>query len=115
MKAMCFLLSDDKKRYSFLLKKLRDEENLGRDEYPVKNTLALDILIRTGCGIWGNQKLSTYENHGGRRGRQNKERIGNTFTKYKGGTDYNKNLVPGKDGTTLNSTCYNCRKPVHLA
>ena len=115
MKTICLLLRDNQKMYSFLLKQLNDGGNVGRDQYPVKTTSALDLLIHTKGGIWENLKLSTYENRGDRRGRQNKERIGNTFTKYKGGTDYNTNLVPGKDGTTLNSTCYNCRKPVHLA
>ena len=38
MKAMCFLLSTDQQRYSFLLMKLRDGDNVGRDEYPVKNS-----------------------------------------------------------------------------
>ena len=33
--------------YSFLLKKLMDRDNMGRDEYPVTITLELDILIHT--------------------------------------------------------------------
>ena len=47
MKAMCFLLSDDQNRYIFLLKKLKDEENVGSDEYPVTTTSALNLLIHT--------------------------------------------------------------------
>ena len=66
MKAMHFLLSANKKSYSFLLNQLRDRDNMGRDEYPVTTTSALDLLIRIEGGIRGNQKLSTYENHGGR-------------------------------------------------
>ena len=52
---------------------------------------------------------------GGRGGLQNKERMGHTFTQRKGVTEDNTTLVPGKYGKTLNDTCYNCRKPGHLA
>ena len=38
MKAMCFLLSSNQKRYSFLLKQLRDGDNVGRDEYSATTT-----------------------------------------------------------------------------
>ena len=35
-----------------------------------------------------------------------------TFSqKWKGGTEENATLFPGRDGTTLNATCYNCRNP----
>ena len=44
-----------------------------------------------------------------------KERMGHTFTQHKKGTEYNASKVLGKDRTTLNSTCYNCCKPGHLA
>ena len=54
---MCFLLSADKKRYSFLLNQLRYGDNLGRDEYTVPTTSALDLFICTEGGIWGNQKF----------------------------------------------------------
>ena len=37
---MCFLLISDQKRYSSLLKKLRDGDNVGRNEYPVTTTSA---------------------------------------------------------------------------
>ena len=55
MKAMCFLLSFNQKRYNFLLKELRDGDNVGRDEYPVMTTLTLGQLIRIEGGIKGNQ------------------------------------------------------------
>ena len=102
------------KSYSFLLKKLRDGDNVGRDDYPVTTRSVFETLICTGGGICGNQQLSDYENREGSRGRQHKERMGHTFTQHKGGTEDNTTLVPGKDGTNLNSTCYNCRKPCHL-
>ena len=35
MKSIFFLLCAYQKRYSFLLKKLRDRDNVVRDEYPV--------------------------------------------------------------------------------
>ena len=47
MKAMGFLLSANKKMYSFLLKKLRDRDNAGRDMYLETTTSALDLLIHT--------------------------------------------------------------------
>ena len=80
MKAMWFLLSSNQKRYSFLLKKLRNGGNVGRDEYLVMTTLALDILIRTEGGIRVNQQSLTYANCRGRGGRHHKERMLHTFT-----------------------------------
>ena len=109
MKAMCFLLSANQKRYSFLLKQPKDGYNLGRDEYPVTTTSVLDILIRIEGGIRGNQQSSAYENRGGKGGYQHKEHMGHTFTQHKGGTEDNATLVSGKDGTTLNAMCYNFR------
>ena len=79
-KEMCFLLSNDQKRYSFLLQKLWDRKNVGMDEYPVTNKSSLDILIQTEGGIRGNHKLSTYENRGGREGCHHKELTVHTFT-----------------------------------
>ena len=72
MKATCFLLSAYQKRYSFLLRKLRDIDNVGRYEDPVTTTSSLDLLILIEGGIWGNQKSPTYENYGGRGGRYQK-------------------------------------------
>ena len=43
MKEICFLLSADQKRYSFMLKQLMERDNAGRDEYPVMTTLSLDL------------------------------------------------------------------------
>ena len=80
IKAMFFLLRAYQKRYSFLLKQLRDRYNGGRDEYTVMTTLSLFPLIHTEGGIWGNQKLSAYESSGGRVGRQKNERMGHSFT-----------------------------------
>ena len=65
-KAVCILLISDQKRYSLMLKKLRDRDNVGRDEYFFTTTFSLYPLIHTQGGIWGNQKLSTYKNRGGR-------------------------------------------------
>ena len=94
---------------------LRGGDNVGSDEYPVTTTLELDILIRNDGGICRNQKSSAYENCGGGKGPQYKEGIRHTSTQQKLGREENTNLVPGKDGTTLNSTCYNCHNPGHLA
>ena len=63
MKVMFFLLIADQKRYSFLFYQLRDRYNVGRDEYPVTMTSALNLLIRTDFGI--NEKKSTHEYHSG--------------------------------------------------
>ena len=82
---MRFLLSANQKSYSFLLKQLRDGDNVSSYAYPITTTLALDTLICTEGGIQGNQKLSTYENSGGKGGRHNKEHMGHTFTQKKGG------------------------------
>ena len=71
---MCLLLSADQNRYSFLLKQLIDGDNMGRDEYPITTTSALELLIHTEGGIRVNHKLSTRENLGGRGGRHHKER-----------------------------------------
>ena len=65
IKAIFFLLRSDQKRYSFLLKQLRDRDNVGRDEYPFMIKSALDLLIRNEGRILRNQKYSTYENWGG--------------------------------------------------
>ena len=70
IKAICFLVSSDHNRYSLLLNPLRERDNVGKGEYPVTTTSARDILIRTECGIRGNQQSSTYKNRGGRIGRQ---------------------------------------------
>ena len=43
MKEICFLLSADQKRYSFMLKQLMERDNAGRDEYPVMTTSSLDL------------------------------------------------------------------------
>ena len=56
---------------------------VGRDEYPVTTTSALDLLIFTEGGIQGNQKSSTNKNCRVRGGRQHKERMGHTFTQKK--------------------------------
>ena len=72
MKAIFFLRSAYQKKYSFLLKKLRDGDNMGRDEYPVMTTLELDVLIRIEGGVLGNHQSSTYETCRGKGGRQNK-------------------------------------------
>ena len=62
---MCFLLISDQKKYSFLLKQRRYGDNMGRDDYPVTTTLALDLLIHTEGGIWIKQQSSKYLNQGG--------------------------------------------------
>ena len=55
MKAMFFLFSENQKRYIFLFKKMMDRDNVGRYEYPIKITPALDLLILTEVGISGHQ------------------------------------------------------------
>ena len=62
---MCFLISADQKRYSFLLKKLQDGYNVDRYEYPITTTSPLDFFIHTEYGIVRNQQ-SIYKNCGGR-------------------------------------------------
>ena len=47
MKAMSFLLIVDQKRYNSLFNYPRDVDNIVRDEYPMKITSALDLLIST--------------------------------------------------------------------
>ena len=37
---------------------------MGRDEYPITTTSALDLLIRIEGEIWGNQKFSTHKTAG---------------------------------------------------
>ena len=54
MKEMFFLSSSDQNRYILMLQKLRDGDNVGRDEYPVTTKLALDLLINTEGEIRGN-------------------------------------------------------------
>ena len=73
MKAMCFLIRDEQKRYSFLFKKRIDRDNVGRDECSVTTSSALYILIRKEGGIIRNQR-STNDNRGGRGGFQQKGR-----------------------------------------
>ena len=96
------------------MKKLRDEDNMGKDEYPVTTTSALNLLIFTEGGIWGNHKLSTYENCGGRGRHQHKYCMGQTLSQQNGGKEDNATLVPGKYGKLLNATFYNCCNPGHL-
>ena len=68
---------------------MRDGDNMGRDEYPVTITPALDLLIRTEGVIWGNQQY-THKNHGGGGGRHQEGRIGHTFDQQQqGGTKEN--------------------------
>ena len=57
-----------------------------RDEYRVMTTSASDLLICTKNGIQGDQQSSAYENRGSRVVCQHKERMGQTFTRHKGGT-----------------------------
>ena len=75
---MCFLFSADQKRYSFLLRQLRNGDNVSRYEYPVMTTSSLDIFICTKCGIFRNQQ-STYESRGDRGGLQKKVHMGHIF------------------------------------
>ena len=84
MKAVCFLLSADQKRYGFLFKKLRGGENLGKGEYPVTTILTLYLFIFTEGGISGN-KHSTRENCGGRGVRHQKGCMGHTFSQKRQG------------------------------
>ena len=84
MKAVCFMLSADQKRYGFLFKKLRGGENLGKGEYPVTTILTLYLFICTEGGISGN-KHSTRENCGGRGVRHQKGRMGHTFSQKRQG------------------------------
>ena len=62
MKAIFFLLRANQNMYIFLLKKLRNGDNVVRGEYSVTITSALDLLKRKNGGIWENHKLPTYEN-----------------------------------------------------
>ena len=89
------------------------------DEYLITTKLAVDLLIHTEGGIYGNQK-STYDNCSGTGGRKQKICMGHTLDQKlqvgtHGGTNKNATLVPSRDGTTLNPTHYNCRNPDHLA
>ena len=68
------------------MEQLRDIDKVGKDEYLIKITSALDIFIRTEGGIQGNQRSSTYEKHRGVVGSQHKELTGHTFAQHKGGT-----------------------------
>ena len=79
MKAVCFLLSMDKKRYSLLFNNLRDGDNVGRVEYPFTMTSAMDLLILTEGVIRGNHQ-STPENRGGRGGPLPKGCMGKLFS-----------------------------------
>ena len=54
------------------MKQFRYRDNVGRYEYPVITTSALDLLIRTEGQICRNQQ-STYESHGGRGDCQQKD------------------------------------------
>ena len=65
-KAICFLLTDNQNMYIFLLIQLRGGDNMGRDEYTITTTSALDLIIRIEGVIWRNQQSSIYENCGGR-------------------------------------------------
>ena len=56
IKAICFLLITDQNRYSFLLKKPRDRENIERDEYLATTISELEPLIHTVGGIRENHK-----------------------------------------------------------
>ena len=86
MKAVFFLIIAEQNRYSSLFKQLRDGEKVGRDEYPVTITSALDLLIQTEGGIFRNQQ-STHDNRGGRGGCHQKVRMEHTFSqKRQGGT-----------------------------
>ena len=88
---------------------------MGRGEYTVKITSALDLLILTEGGILGN-KQSTNDNLGGRGGHNQKGHMGHTFVQKRHGyTEENVTLVPGRDVTTLNAPCYNCHNPGNLS
>ena len=66
------------------MKQFRYRDNVGRYEYPVITTSALDLLIRTEGQICRNQQ-STYESHGGRGDCQQKGRTGHTFSQQQQG------------------------------
>ena len=82
-------------------------DNVVKDEYPITMRPTLDLLILAEDGICGNQQC-THENCGGVGGHHPKGPMGYTFAK-KGqeGTEESSMLVPRKDSTTLNETCYN--------
>ena len=82
-------------------------------------TSDLDIFICIEDGIHRYQQ-STYDNCGSIGSHQQKGRTGHTFVQKRqggthGGTKENSTLVPGRDRTTLNATCYNYRRTVRLA
>ena len=78
MKAMCFLISKDKKSCSFLFGKLKDRDNVGRYEYPFTVTSSLVLLIRTEGIIRENQQ-STNEIATSERGVTQKDAWGTYF------------------------------------
>ena len=51
MKATCFLISVDQKRYHLIFKKIRYGEDVDKDECTVIITSALDLLIHIEGGI----------------------------------------------------------------
>ena len=115
-KAIVFLKRSDPTRYGGFLTELQNSAHLDRDEYPISETAAMDLMVRR-SGVFSSSLIQQVGRNGRRPGRgrgfnfvQNGGR-GSGNSRPPAGTV----LVPGVDGRTCNVLCYGCQTWGHYA
>ena len=120
-KAIVFLKRSDPIRYGSFLTELQNSAHLNRDEYPVTETDALDLMVRR-SGSFCTSIMSTSD--GGRTSRLAHRRGGRgrgfNFVQNAGDSGGIRAppgtvLMQGTDGRTHDILCYNCNRWGHYA
>ena len=122
-KAIVFLKRSDPTRYGGFLTELQNSAHLGREEYPISETAAMDLMVRRS----GAFRTSLIQQGGGGRGRgrgnfgRGGRGRGFNFAQNSGGgtggirPPAGTVLVPGVDGRTCNVLCFGCQSWGHYA
>ena len=120
-KAIVFLKRSDPSRYGEFLAELQNSAHLNRDEYPISETEALDLMVRRSgafdSSLIGGRNRNNYNRSNRRTGRgrgfnfsQSSSGRGNEHRAPAGTV-----LVPGLDGRTCNVLCFRCCTWGHYA
>ena len=106
LKAMIMIKRSDDGRFGNLKNRLKEANDVGRDEYPITVAGAYDLLVRTQDQIRSSYNVKM-------RGR-NVDRTSLMFLQPDDDTGKDAKLVPGKDGTIKpKMTCWQCNLPGH--
>ena len=119
-KAIVFLKRSDPTRYGSFLTELQNSAHLGRDEYPVSETVAMDLMVRR-SGVFSSSLIQQVGRNGTRNGSRPGRGRGYNFAQISGRGPGNNRppagtvLVAGVDGRTCNVLCFNCHTWGHYA